>query len=219
MDAASFGQNAYFYDAAEGLLTATILLVAEFCAPEKRHIVSVFKVIQELLVPSKKKGKNQFQQLNRIPPQKRPMTEAEILRRRELRRAAIKKQKRRRTLFLTACALAAVLLIAGIVLLCRSCGRSEGSPHDESIYSSFAMSDRSCVYTFREDGSGELRLSGAPYKFRFALSGRTLSIDFEAEALTDCEYEVAYIDTGLELTAGKGTATQGEKFTLNRTEK
>ena len=71
----------------------------------------------------------------------------------------------------------------------------------------------------REDGSGELRLSGAPYKFRFTLSGRTLSIDFEAEALTDCEYEVAYIDTGLELTAGKGTATQGEKFTLNRTEK
>lgn len=77
---------------------------------------------------------------NRIP---RPMTEAEILRRRELRRAAIKKQKRR----------------------------------------------------------------------------RTLSIDFEAEALTDCEYEVAYIDTGLELTAGKGTTTQGEKYILNRTEK
>ena len=155
---------------------------------------------------------------NRIPPQKRPMTEAEMLRRRELRRSAIKKQKRRRTLFLTACALAAVLLIAGIVLLCRSCGRSEGSTN-ESIYGSFAMSDRSCVYTFREDGSGELRLSGAPYKFRFTLSGRTLFIDFEAEALTDCEYEVAYIDTGLELTAGKGTATQGEKFTLNRTEK
>ena len=66
--AASFGQNAYFYDAAEGLLTATILLVAEFCAPEKRHIVSVFKVIQELLAPSKKKGKNQFQQLMELLP-------------------------------------------------------------------------------------------------------------------------------------------------------
>ena len=133
---------------------------------------------------------------NRIPPQTRPMTEAEILRRRKLRRAAIKKPKRRRTLFLTACGLAAVLLIVGLVLLCRGCG-----------------------HTFREDGSGELRLSGAPYRFRFTLSGRTLSIDFEAEALTDCEYEVAYTDTGLELTAGKGTATQGEKFTLNRTEK
>lgn len=157
---------------------------------------------------------------NRIPPppQTRPMTEAEMLRRRELRRAAIKRQKRRRTLFLTACGLAAVLLIAGIVLLCRGCGRTEGT-HNESIYGSFAMSDKSCVYTFREDGSGELRLSGAPYKFRFTLSGKTLSIDFEAEALTDCEYDVAYTDTGLELTAGKGTTTQGVMYILNRTEK
>lgn len=63
MDSASFGQNAYFYDAAEGLLTATILLVSEFCEPKERHIVSVFKIIQELLAPTNKKGKNQFQLL------------------------------------------------------------------------------------------------------------------------------------------------------------
>lgn len=68
MDAASFGQNAYFYDAAEGLLTATILLVAEFCEPKERHIVSVFKVIQELLAPSSSKGKNQFQELMELLP-------------------------------------------------------------------------------------------------------------------------------------------------------
>ncbi len=68
MDAASFGQNAYFYDATEGLLTATILLVAEFCKPEQRHIVSVFKIIQELLAPSGKKGRNQFQQLMELLP-------------------------------------------------------------------------------------------------------------------------------------------------------
>ena len=68
MDAGSFGQNAYFYDAAEGLLTATILLVSEFCEPEERHIVSVFKIIQELLAPSNKKGKNQFQQLMELLP-------------------------------------------------------------------------------------------------------------------------------------------------------
>ena len=61
MDATSFGQNAYFYDAAEGLLTATILLVAELGKPNERHIVSVFKIIQELLAPSGVKGKNQFQ--------------------------------------------------------------------------------------------------------------------------------------------------------------
>ena len=69
MDAGSFGQNAYFYDAAEGLLTASILLVSEFCKPEERHIVSVFKIIQELLAPSNSKQRNQFQSLmNLLPP-------------------------------------------------------------------------------------------------------------------------------------------------------
>ena len=68
MDSGNMGQNTYFYDAAEGLLTATILLVSEFCEPEKRHIVSVYKIIQELLVPSKEKGKNQFQQLMALLP-------------------------------------------------------------------------------------------------------------------------------------------------------
>ena len=68
MDGASFGDNAYFYDAAEGLLTATILLVAEFCEPQKRHIVSVFKIIQELLAPSQQKGQNQFQQFMAMLP-------------------------------------------------------------------------------------------------------------------------------------------------------
>ena len=68
MDGASFGQNAFFYDAAEGLLTASILLVAEFCPPETRHIVSVFKIIQDLLAPSAQRGKTQFHQLmSRLP--------------------------------------------------------------------------------------------------------------------------------------------------------
>lgn len=68
MDGGSFGQNAYFYDAAEGLLTATILLVSEFCDPAECHIVSVFKIIQELLAPGNKKGRNQFQQLMEMLP-------------------------------------------------------------------------------------------------------------------------------------------------------
>ena len=46
-----YGQNAYFYDAAEGLLTSVVLLLAEFLPPERkqerRHIVSVFKLVQE----------------------------------------------------------------------------------------------------------------------------------------------------------------------------
>ncbi len=63
IEGGNFGQNAYFYDAAEGLLTASILLVSEFCKPAERHIVSVFKIIQELLAPGKGRNRNQFQQL------------------------------------------------------------------------------------------------------------------------------------------------------------
>lgn len=68
MEAGSFGQNSYFYDAAEGLITASILLVSEFCKSEERHIVSVFKIIQELLAPGRNRNKNQFQQLMELLP-------------------------------------------------------------------------------------------------------------------------------------------------------
>ncbi len=77
-DASGRGQNAYFYESAEGLLTSTILLLAEFLPPceidgairERRHIVSVFKLVQDLLEPATgaDKGKNQFQVLmNKLP--------------------------------------------------------------------------------------------------------------------------------------------------------
>lgn len=70
MDGANFGQNAFFYDAAEGLLTSAILLVSEFGAEGTRHIVSVFKIIQDLLAPSKVKGQTQFKLLlNKLPPE------------------------------------------------------------------------------------------------------------------------------------------------------
>ena len=62
------GQNAFFYDAAEGLLTSVILLLAEYvpldsAGREKRHIVSVFKLVQELLAPSGQGKKTGFQVL------------------------------------------------------------------------------------------------------------------------------------------------------------
>ncbi|MDE6590905.1 MAG: type IV secretory system conjugative DNA transfer family protein, partial [Oscillospiraceae bacterium] len=75
-DSSSYGQNSFFYDSAEGLLTAVILLLAEFLPPkeidgqlqERRHIVSVFKLVQDLLEPSQVKGKSCFQVLmSRLP--------------------------------------------------------------------------------------------------------------------------------------------------------
>ena len=75
-DGENFAQNQYFYDAAEGVLTAVTMLMAEYLPPreidgevrERRHIVSVFKLVQELLAPSILPGKNEFQLLmDRLP--------------------------------------------------------------------------------------------------------------------------------------------------------
>ena len=63
----NYGQNAFFYDAAEGLLTSVILMLSEFLPPtdekkqERRHIVSVFKLVQDLLEPSRVRNKSYFQ--------------------------------------------------------------------------------------------------------------------------------------------------------------
>ena len=71
----SRGENAYFYESAESLLAAVILLLSEYLPPAKgepemRHIVSVFKLVQDLLaVDSRSKDqRNGFQILmDRLP--------------------------------------------------------------------------------------------------------------------------------------------------------
>ena len=73
-DAAQYGENAFFYDSAEGLLTAIVLLLAEFAPPkdgepEKRYIVSAFKLVQDLLAaPGGGWGKNGFHVLMDMLP-------------------------------------------------------------------------------------------------------------------------------------------------------
>ena len=55
----NYGQNQFFYDAAEGLLSSVILLIAEYLPATEvdgkkvdcRHIISVFKMVQDLLAP------------------------------------------------------------------------------------------------------------------------------------------------------------------------
>ena len=72
------GQNDYFYKAAEGVVASVILLLAEFLPPdskhptERRHLVSVFILIQQLLAPSGVRGKIYFKQLmDMLPPHHR----------------------------------------------------------------------------------------------------------------------------------------------------
>ncbi len=67
-DSSAYGQNAFFYDAAEGLLASVILLLAEFGKKEERHIVSVFKLIQELVDRPKPKEKMYFHKIMEMMP-------------------------------------------------------------------------------------------------------------------------------------------------------
>jgi len=68
-DGGNHGQNAYFYETAEALLASVFLIIAEFCPPPERHVVSAFKLIQDLLAPSgDKQGRTLFQLLmERLP--------------------------------------------------------------------------------------------------------------------------------------------------------
>ncbi|WP_234122367.1 type IV secretory system conjugative DNA transfer family protein [Clostridium hydrogenum] len=49
------GDNSCFYDSAEGIITSSILLIAEYGEKSERHIISVFKLIQ--LLPENHKAK------------------------------------------------------------------------------------------------------------------------------------------------------------------
>lgn len=58
----SYGANTFFYDAAEGLLAAVILIVAEYAQPDERHILSVAHLVQELMTGANSKV-NHFKSL------------------------------------------------------------------------------------------------------------------------------------------------------------
>lgn len=58
----NYGQNQFFYDAAEGLLASVILIVAQYAEKKERHIISVYKTIQDLLSPGQN-GKSKFHEL------------------------------------------------------------------------------------------------------------------------------------------------------------
>ena len=64
----NFGQNQFFYDSAEGLLTSTILIISEYAEKDKRHIISVFKLLQDLLEVPLGSKESEFKSLiNKLP--------------------------------------------------------------------------------------------------------------------------------------------------------
>lgn len=154
---------------------------------------------------------------------KQPINE-EVYRRRQIRRRreTARKKWQNKNLFFAACTAVVLVLIVGIILLCRSCSSDKPATasdniSDSRIIGSYALSDDSCTYTFKEDGSGYLQLEGgSQYNFTFLLADKTLKIDFENTAVSDSAYTVVFNDSGLTLTAVEGTITPGKEYILNR---
>ena len=107
---------------------------------------------------------------------KQPISEEEYRRRQIRRRREIaRKKQQRRNLFFAGCAAVVLVLIVGIILLCKSCSSDKpaaasGSISDSRIIGSYMLSDNSCTYTFKEDGSGYLQLTGGSQYGRDLLS-------------------------------------------------
>lgn len=57
----SMGSNQYFYDSAEGIMTAILMILAEYGKKDEKHIVSCFRLIQDMMAPSNEEGKLQLQ--------------------------------------------------------------------------------------------------------------------------------------------------------------
>ncbi len=94
-----------------------------------------------------------------------PITKEEYYRRRQIqrRREMARKKRKRRNLLFSVCAAVLLALIIGIILLCKSCSSNipaevpdaaSDSKSDSSIIGSYILSDNSCTYTFKENGSG-----------------------------------------------------------------
>ena len=78
-------------------------------------------------------------------------------------------------MFFAGCAAVVLVLMIGMVLLCKSCLANKavlapGSITNSRIVGSYTLLNNACTYTFKEDGSGYLQQAGGnQYNFTFSL--------------------------------------------------
>ena len=65
----NYGNNQFFYDGAEGLLTSVILLVAEFADREQRHIISVYQIVQDMFGNANPREDSEYKKLLAMLPE------------------------------------------------------------------------------------------------------------------------------------------------------
>ena len=130
------------------------------------------------------------------------------------RRMAEKKRKARRRNFVLIAALALVLLILCIVLICKGCAG------ENTAYSELAgvwNYDEYTDYEFDDNGNGCMCLDNKThYEFTYTVKDGTLFLDFTLDYVTDCQYGYTVEGDTLTLIGGEGTAEQGKEYVLRK---
>lgn len=103
-----------------------------------------------------------------------------------------KRQRRKRIRNGSIALLVLAVLIAGIVLICKSCST------DKSIIGTWDY-DTVTVYRFDKGGKGALELPNSSYEFSYKIDGDKLTIDFVSESATDSTYTFSISDNALTL--------------------
>lgn len=122
-----------------------------------------------------------------------------------------KNVKRQRIIFISvAVFLTAVCAVA--VLLFKNKNKAE-----LSVLQGTWRYDEYTEYEFDGNGNGCMCVDEKThFKFRYNISGNTVSMDFVLDYVVDCEYEFSVNGEQLTLIGGKGTATPGQEYVLVR---
>lgn len=128
------------------------------------------------------------------------------------KRMSAKKRKARQRKIAVVSALALVVFVLIIVLICKSC---TGGNYDNAELYGIWRYDQYTEYEFDGAGKGCMCLDGNNhFEFTYKAEDGTLQLDFALDYVNDCQYTYSVEGEKLTLVGGKGTAEVGKVYEL-----
>ena len=130
--------------------------------------------------------------------------------------AQVKKQsnKNKNTITVALAVVALAVLSVVIIFVCKSCF---GNSSDEKELEGIWYYNEYTEYEFDGNGSGKMYYDkGKWFDFTYDAKGGTVSLDFELDYVTDCEYKYLVEGDNLLLIGGEGTAQPGTEYELTK---
>lgn len=123
-------------------------------------------------------------------------------------------RKRRQRIIACSSVLTLIFLITVIAMICKSCS---GNKDNLAVLQGVWHYDLYTEYEFDGKGNGCMCIEETNhYEFTYTIDGDILKIDYALDYVTDCEYDFKLENNKLTLIGGKGTATPGQEYILER---